>query len=480
MFKRVLFCIPPFPNKYGAPTHPHTGVGYLSAMLDKYGIENDVIDMRLGYQFHDVHRKIKEFKPDLIGVTMMTYHHSLAYELVAQIKALGHKVIVGGPHVSSLRKVVLEECGADFAVKMEGEYPLLELCTIEDPKSIAGLIYRDEGEIIENSDQPPITELDKIPFPRYFKLSLSQYARKIIPIITSRGCPYRCTFCPIKVVMGRSYRFRSPDNVVDEIKYWYQRGYREFDVQDDNFTVRKERVHKICDLLERNSVRDLQIQCGNGIRANLVDRHLLERMYEVGFRSLAFGVESATPEVLKRVKKGENLDEIERAIEMACDIGYDVALFFIVGLPGETLQTIENSIKLACKYPISIASFYNLVPFPATELYEWAIENHYFVIEPQQYLNHIAHGESIPVIETPEFSVEERRKALAITQRVTQYIRRRDMERKLGNIPLAKMLGFLVYSSFINRVLFYLIQKSPTFKKIVNSLFQKLNIRVYI
>ncbi len=129
-------------------------------------------------------------------------------------------------------------------------------------------------------------------------------------------------------------RVRCAENVLDEIEYWYERGYRKFNFVDDNFTFYSDRVHEICDGIERRGLNNLKFTCTNGIRADRVDRQLLTRMKEVGFYYIAFGVEGGNEKILKSLKKGETMEPIKRAIKDVCDLGYEVMLFFLVGSPG--------------------------------------------------------------------------------------------------------------------------------------------------
>lgn len=480
MYKRVLLCIPPFPSAYGWPTDPHRGIGYLSTILTKNNIENEVLDLRLGYKSKDLVNRIHKFKPDLVGITMMSYRHDIPYNLIEEIKNSNYKIVVGGPHVSTLRKKILEECGADFGVKLEGEYTLLELCQGKELAEIRGLIYREGDRIIENEDRPFIKDLDGTPFPKYEKFELEKYSRKMMPIMTSRGCPYQCIYCPIQVCMGREYRMRSAENVVAEVKYWYERGYREFDFRDDNFALDKERIYRMLQLIENSGFRNLYLKCGNGVRADLVNRDLLRRMFEIGFREVALGVEAGTTKILRRIKKGEDIAVVEKAIKDACEIGYDVTLYFMVGHPEETPADFEESIKLALKYPVSVANFYNIIPFPGTELYDWVKENNYFIKQPEEYLNSIAHWENEPIFATPEFPYEERKKALIRTKKISRHLRRRDMERKLQRYGfLAKPIAFLVYSSLGNKIILKGLLGNKTFKRILTRLLERLNLKFY-
>ena len=164
---------------------------------------------------------------------------------------------------------------------------------------------------------------------------------------SSRGCPYKCIFCSVKAVAGGKLRVRSPENVIDEIEYWYQKGYRKFNFVDDNFTFYRDRVYKICDEIQRRGLKNLKFTCAGGIRADTVDHKLLARMKEVGFYYNAFGVEGGNDKVLKSIKKGEKMEQIRSAIKDACDLGYEVMLFFLVGSPGETWKDIEDSVAVA-------------------------------------------------------------------------------------------------------------------------------------
>jgi len=476
MIKKVVFCIPPFPNRYGLPTHPHTGIGYLSQSLDAVGVESRVVDFRLGNGYERLRRTIEEFKPDLFGVTMMTYYHNLAYEIVGFLKQFDKPVIIGGPHVSTLKEVAVTESGADYGFMNEAEISLVDFCKNRPLKDIGGLIYRHNGKLKIN--RPVIIErLDLVPFPQYKNINMSQYARKRVPIISSRGCPYQCIFCTISTVMGRKYRFRSAENIFSELKHWYDLGYRDFDFQDDNFTVNKERVFKLFDLIEKAGMKCLFMQCGNGIRADLSNEELLKRMKDVGFRAIAFGVETFDSKVLVRVKKGETNKQIERGVKMALKVGLEVSLFFIVGLPGETTKTFKKSINFALKYRISTATFYNLIPFPETELFQWVVNNGLFILQPRDYLNTVAHLEFVPVFETKDFSAKERVNALLLGKRTNNLIKRRDMERKLGNTFFVFLLAWLVYDTILNALIFRLINIG-WFKRFINFTILKLQVRL--
>ena len=169
-YSRILFCIPPITEK---PRAPFAGVGYLSTFLTCHGIENDLIDMTLGYNIKDLFKKIEIQKPDLVAFLIMTHKYDFTYNLIHEVqKKYGIDVVVGGPHVSTLRKQILKECDATFAIKLEGKHTLLDLIKGKKLNEINGLIYRDNGIAVENPDRKFIHDLDGVPFPTYKKFEL--------------------------------------------------------------------------------------------------------------------------------------------------------------------------------------------------------------------------------------------------------------------------------------------------------------------
>lgn len=435
MFTRISLIFPPSSESHWGAIRPPIGLGYLSETLLVHGIEHQVIDMGLGYALKQVQQKIAAFQTDLIGVSMTSLFHQSVYALLYALKATfpAVPIVVGGPHISTLREQVLRDCAAiDYAVALEGEDALLEMCQGIPFEQIKGMLYRSpQGEIVYTGDREFIMDLDRLPFPTYRQFELKKYVAREIGVITSRGCPYGCTFCPVKTTIGRTTRFRSVGPIVDELQYWHQHGYRDILILDDNFAMKQERVYALCDELERRGLTDFRFRCGNGIRADHVDAALLKRMFEVGFRFLSFGVESANDRILQSIKKGEQLARIDQAVKAACDIGYDVTLFFIIGLPGETVVEAEASIRFAQKYPVFDAKFYNLIPFPNTEIYNWIETHEYFLSAPETYLNNASHWDAEPLFETPEFPRAERIRMLKKAHQVRKQIRKAAMQRKL-------------------------------------------------
>ncbi|PID57155.1 hypothetical protein CSB45_07960 [candidate division KSB3 bacterium] len=474
-YTRVSLIYPPnFESRWGA-IRPPVGLGYLSEMLLQAGVGHQIIDMSLGYSVQKTQQKIRDFQSDLIGISMTSLFHQSVYNALHRFKQAfpDIPILAGGPHLSTMRHQVLEECPAiDYATTLEGDDSLVEFCQGQEPERIQGLLYRDaEGEICYTGDRPFIMNLDRLPFPKYEKFELKKYVAREIGVITSRGCPYSCTFCPVKTTIGRTTRFRSVNLIVDEFEYWRQQGYRDILILDDNFAMKQERVYGICDEIERRGLRGFRFRCGNGIRADHVDEKLLRRMHEVGFRFLSFGVESANEHVLKTIKKGEKLYAIEQAVKAACAIGYDVTLFFIIGLPGETAEDAEKSLEFAQRYPVFDAKFYNLIPFPHTDIFRWVQSSEYFLHPPEEYLNNASHWDAEPLFDTPEFPKEERIRLLEKSHQVRKNIRKRAMQRKLQQLgPLSSLAA----SIFINDDIQDLLLHNKMIRRIAESGFRMI------
>ena len=433
-FRRVLLLIPDYKGGHFGALKPPAGLGYIAETLKQRGIEYDVLDMSVGYTTKDLRGRIQSFNPDLIGISMMSFMYKRSYDIIRLAKQVKPdvRIVAGGPHISTRREKVLEECPEiDYGVFLEGEETILELCEGKDESEIAGLVYKKDNRVALNPERPFIDSLDNVPFPKYERFPLNGYVTEEMGIVSSRGCPYGCTYCPVKAAIGRKWRFRSAESIVEEIQYWYDRGYRQFAMLDDNFTLKQERVIAVCDEIKRRNFKDLELNCNNGVRADRVNYDVLKQMKEAGFKYLAFGVEAGNDRILKNIKKGETIEVTEAAIKNALDLGFKVTLFFIVGSPGETIDDLQDSINIVQKYPVFDARFYNLIPFPQSELYNWVKKNNYFLCDPEDYLNNSSQWDYTPVFETPEMNREQRVWALKKVRKVRKKVRYNSMRSSL-------------------------------------------------
>jgi len=470
MYQRVLLVVPPACTRQNAlAEYPPAGLGYVAHALQRHGLTYQVLDMRLGNRERDLLQVAQDFQADLLAYSMLTYGYQDTYSLIQRARAaLGIPAVVGGPHVSSLRERALMECSAiDYGVVLEGEETMAELCKGRELADIKGLIYRHDGQVVYTGDREFITDLSGLGFPTYQGFRLDRYVSRKMTLVTSRGCPYSCIYCPVHVAIGRKFRARSPQSVTDEIQYWHQRGYREFLIQDDNFTLVPQRVLEICAEIEKRNLEGLVLRLPNGVRADRVDRPLLEALKGIGLKSLCIGVEAGNDRILANIRKGERIADIEQAIAAACELGLNVGLFFLIGSPGETLADVEDSLRLAQRYPVGEAHFYNLIPFPGTELYIWVECQGYFVRPPSEYLNMASHFHNEPCFETPEMPLAQRKVAWARAQAVARDIRWRHLRRRLTRLgPLAGVAAWVYTSAPFAR----LHNQSPALRRWVNVL----------
>lgn len=447
---KVLFVIPK--NKFAffgyrgiSPTFPHLGVAYLIAMLQREGIEVKLFDDGSGLTHQDLFNLIETFKPDLIGMTIYTLSRPFAYDLIDEIKDRTHiPIVVGGAHVSTIKGLILQETKADYAIKYEGEYPLIEL--LNELKSgkprlevVKNLIWSHKGEIFENPERQFIADLDSLPFPEFdlydIKLHPS-YGEKLIPLITSRSCPFDCNFCSVKLYMGKGFRKRSPQNVFEEIKYQYAKGYHQFDFNDDCFTLNKKRAEEILDLIIDSKLK-IKFQFYNGLRVDTVNPNLLKKLKKAGCFYISYGCESGNQEILKSIKKGITLQQVRDAIRWTNEAGIANSVNFIIGHKGETYQTAMDSINFAKSLPNNFVNFYNLIPYPETEAFEWAKAHGRFLVDTDNYLEAISYADNVPIFETKEFTQEERQKIARMGFAIH--------ERKVLKYRFGRMFGFLLY-----------------------------------
>ncbi|HHS13728.1 MAG TPA: radical SAM protein [bacterium] len=454
-YNRILLISPPSSSYLGA-ARPPQNLGYLAESLLANNIHYDVLDMRFGGSLKRLIRKIEWFQPDLIGISMVSLEYRKTYEMIRVIKDHYPHVgiVAGGPHVTVCRERVLEGCPSiDFGVVHEGEETLVELCRGEHFNRIGGLIHRKPEGIVFNGNRAPQTDLDAIPFPTYQGFELDRYIKEI-PINSSRGCPLQCIFCPNRMITQK-FRPRSPAHVADEIEYWHRRSYRVFNFDDDNFTLSRDRVLKLCDEIKKRGLTDAEFRCSNGLRADRVDRKLLKRMKDVGFHYIAFGVDGGNDRMLRANKKGESIEQIERAIRTACDLGYDVKLFCIFGMPFETWDDVMDSFRLVQKYPVRRVILNNPIPYPGTELYDIIQERDAFIKSPEIYLNSVTENENEPVFETPELNREQRKRLLKMARRIEKDVTRRAVQLIIGETGfLSRLAGSLFASSWGQRLFF--------------------------
>ena len=446
-YSSALFVTPFSAGRFYGGVRPPVGIGYVEEYVAANGVRTDAFDMTLGYSVKDLFGKIDQMKPEIIGFTVMTYQylHTLAIISAVKRRYANIPIVMGGAHVSAIGIEALKQCpAAHFAIHGEGELSMLDLCRGVPFEKIAGLYYRSGDELRTGPTSFYVPDLSILPFPRFSSYDLKRYTNEI-EINTSRGCPFDCNFCAVSTITGRKVRYRTARSVGDELAYFYARGVRGFQFGDDNFLSNKSRVRTLMDEIMERGYKNLTLRCGQGIRGELITQELLMRMKEVGFRHLGVGVESASNRILKTIRKDTSIEKIERGVRIACELGYDVTLLFVIGTPGETLADVQTSIDFALKYPVMKAFFFNLIPFPGTELYDWVTEHNSLLGPYEELINRPDEIKlrSKPFFQTPEMPEADRYRAIKMTEKASRTIQVRTMRRKLARFGLVGRIAAL-------------------------------------
>lgn len=265
--------------------------------------------------------------------------------------------------------------------KHDAEYMPVRIEGTEAGKDrIKGLVWRRGQEIVVNPTRPFVSDLDDLPIPRHDLLPLMQYRMPLIKgpftfIVTSRGCPAGCTFCIKHVSYQNSVRLRSPEKLVEEILLLKSLGIHNIHMYADLFTVNREQVMELCNLLIEV---DLRIRWTCNSRVDFVDEEMLHLMARSGCWYISWGLESGNEEILKKARKGIRPQQAERALRWSKEAGIKNWGYFIIGLPGETEETIRETIHFAKKLPLDIALFHVAAPYPGTPLFFTVVENGWF------------------------------------------------------------------------------------------------------
>ena len=372
---KTLLLNPP-PEKviepYDAPDYPHIGLGYIASYLRSKNCPVMVLDAKLEkISVLDTLERIGSIKPDIVGVTAYTQEIIHVAHLAQEIKnryPYTHTVI-GGIHATVLPLETLQEFSSfDFIIFGEGEITLYEL--VEALKNsrplneIKGLGFRENGKIYINERREWNSELDKLPFPAWDLFPQTE----LYPIITSRGCPFKCIFCTRPY--GNKLRERSPENVVAEFKELVTK-YKAKSIVfwDETFGVNKRRAIKIADMLIQENMSSY-VKWSMHSRVNIVDYELLEKLKRAGCTHVGFGIESGNAKVLEISKKGITLEQAKKAVKTSKKLGLGTSSYFILGFPYETKKTAQDTINFARKLNTDSVSIGIMIPFPKTEIAE--------------------------------------------------------------------------------------------------------------
>lgn len=378
---------------------PPMGLAYIGSILEQHGCEVRVVDANVEKLSTDeVTKLILQQTPDLVCFTITTPLLPSALDIVRVLRKLENPpiLIAGGPHATVLPAEMLEEGMFDYVVRSEGEDTTEELIRRlldgNDAEGVQGVSWRKNGEIVHNPERPLTKQLERFPYPDWSLYPVKLYsslARRndfSLPITTSRGCPFGCTFC-YKGVYGRRLRMRSPEVVVDEWEFLVKRyGVKEIAVLDDVFTFDAERAIKICDLLVERGLNHIPWSTTNGIRADNATPELFHALKRGGCYRVYFGIESGVQKIIDSLQKKIKVEQVRNAVQWAKDAGLEVGGYFMIGNVGESYDDMDTTIDFALELDPDYAQFTIATPYPGTGMYQQVISGGEMLISSWEQL----------------------------------------------------------------------------------------------
>jgi radical SAM superfamily enzyme YgiQ (UPF0313 family) len=354
-------------------------LGWDVRCLDTYLVEDDEASVREAIEF---------FEPQVIGLSALTAESRALHRVapVARAAAPGAVILAGGPHPSAEPEKTAADPAIDAAVIGEGERTLEDILTRVAEgrpwRHVPGLAVRDAaGAVQRTAPRSYIEDLDVLPMPAWDLTDVDAYAkrrgmslaglRRYMPLTTSRGCPYRCTYC--HDIQGKRFRSHSPAYVlrmIDDLRL--NHGVHHFDITDDIFNFDADRMMEICDgLIARGGIG---FTCPNGVRADRMKVEQAQKMADAGCEYVAIAIETATSRLQKQIKKHLRFDKVQPIISTFADRNVFVSGFFMVGFPSETEAEMQATIDFALGSRLHAAYFFVVTPFGGTEMHEQVVE----------------------------------------------------------------------------------------------------------
>ncbi|MEE0934066.1 MAG: radical SAM protein [Methanobrevibacter sp.] len=416
---KVTFLNPPQTNskyKFLGVVAPSLGIGYMAAVLEEYGYDVDVLDASaLELTYDEIGDEILKRNPDIVSISALTPTIGVALDSADKIKQVKPDtvVVLGGYHPTFEYKSVLEEPSVDVVVRGEGEYTFLDLVqTIErggDLANVEGLAFHDESDssLIVTPDRPIIQDLDELPFPAFHLFPMEKYkilniTTNVATIITTRGCPMKCSFCSSAALHGDHLRRRSYENVCDEIEVRLrEQNIDTIAFMDDTFTLNKKFVRDFCAEIKR---RNLKFWWGCTSRVDTLDEELLQTMKDAGCITIFIGVESADQQMLEKMNKNITISKTENAFKLARKVGIRTIASCVIGMPEDTRKSIANTIAFVKKLNPNYALYSLATPYPGTRFYNETFKKNLIQIKDWSKFTLID-----PVLKTVDVSSKELR-----------------------------------------------------------------------
>lgn len=362
---------------------PPLGIMYIASYLKKYQKDCQIVVIdsvleKLSYS--QIARQAANFNADIVGISCWTFSLIDSLQVAKEIKEVSPHTLVclGGPHTNIYPKETLSNDYVDFVITNDGEKAFLELVnqlkTNKDFNNVPNLYYKNFGKIVKSPVSYIEKNLDELPFPDRGWTDFSKYNSvmdKVLPVttmITSRGCPFKCSFC---FQQGSGWRARSVPDIINEMEYCIALGIRNFYIFDETFTVNKQRVLELCSAIKNNG---LKITWSCRSRVDTIDEEVLDNLKEAGCKRISFGVETANTEVLKRLNKQITIPKAISIFRLAKKKRIVTLADFMIGCPDEDHQRAEETIRLAKLLDPDYVQFALFTLFPATQLYKEALD----------------------------------------------------------------------------------------------------------
>jgi len=364
--------------------YPPLGLLYVAAFAEKSGSHTvAVLDANLEkLSAAEIGEAVRRQSPDIVGIQALTFTLIDVILAAKAIKGVQPKtpVVLGGPHVYLYPEETMEIAEVDYLILGEGEEPFAQLMdTLEsggDLAKVPGLVWRQNGQIVKNPLPPLVRDLDRLPHPARHLVPYERYysalsrETPITTLMSSRGCPYHCIFCD-RPHLGKSFRARTAQSVVEEMALCAGMGIREIFFYDDTFSIDRKRVIEICEKIRE---RGLKVAWDIRARVNTLDEEVLDRLAEAGCARVHLGVEAGTPEIIRVLRKGIDLDQAKRVFAMAAERGITTLAYFMIGNPTETRSQMEQTLAFAMGLRTDFVHFAVTTPYPGTELYRMGLE----------------------------------------------------------------------------------------------------------
>lgn len=406
---KILLIYPPFPLGKAMSSvmcSPPLNLLYLASVSDEHNFK--VLDLNVdgSYGIEKIAREIEDY--DLIGITCMSFTFRIVLNICRIAKKKGKTVLLGGFHPTLAPNIIDKFKCIDMIIRGEGELTFKELLEGKPKSEILGLSYRENGKVYHNPNRPFIKNLDELPFPRNDLIDSSPYNYLWIPAWVceaSRGCPFNCQFCCVTQFYKRSYRTKSPERVIEELLRVPESAQLVFFV-DDNFTLNKKRVMRICELIQKTNLnKHLVFVCQSRVDDIARNPDMVAEMHKSGFICFFLGFESFKQTALNHMEKDYTLDKVKKCVDICHDNGIMIFGSFIIGNIGENKEDTRKTFKLMKDLNLDFMMTMPLTPFPGTKLYEEAIENGW--VDKNLKWESIKSGESKPLMCTPDLTRDE-------------------------------------------------------------------------